>query len=297
MIELTGPGMSISYADGVLRVRESGVDRRLRLEARADDLLEVITALVVEPNAEDDADPVPRHLLLRLLFRDADFAVDGRPSQRAPFDIELPLTVRDTAEALVDALRTAMRRARRVQASRPSGPGDPRRDDLREAIGRLNARVRTKAAVSATRAILLPTELVLAVVAPGDDHLVTLTTERIVYVVAHKIRSRVEVYPLSGVDQVRMEKDEVGRLDTLAVDAGPVTARFRQVHSYDGARLVSAAQSILTADKSDGALAPRYPNSAELFEEWELLLERHQLGMVSDAEFQARGAGILNALP
>jgi hypothetical protein len=61
-------------------------------------------------------------------------------------------------------------------------------------------------------------------------------------------------------------------------------------------RVAAAVRHACQLQRAVGAIAPRSPSAADLFTEWQTLLERRQLGMVTDEEFERQAVGLLLAV-
>ena len=298
-MELLGFDVVLTYAAGELVVRELGGDGRERVRARAADVLGVEIAVFAEL-PDGAGEPVPHHVGVRLSFCSGDLLVDGEPCRRLPLTLDLPLSVLDAAEELADAVRRDQRESRRIAAPRP-GPLAPTRhaalrDDLLAADGRTLQPGFLGDALAVVDGLLRPQEAVLELAPVPPTMALLVTTERVL-LVAPGPQGAAHELPLAGVDGFRTERDAYGQPSTVVVDDGVGGLRFHGLHPLDAPRLVAAGNAAVWADKVDGTLAPLTPSSADLFREWQLLVERHRLGMVPTEDYQRLGAAILASLP
>ena len=293
--ELLGREDRITWADGRLRVTALD-DGRTRLDAGAADLLGTWHGYVTGPPVGEEPGS-PEHLLLALAFSSAEFLVDGRPRERRPFRLLLPLDAGDTVLELVRELRVALLEVRRTVVDGSAlvvrDPGA--RTDVDGAVARMVERRRTEAAVALLPHYVHPDEFVLEVAAAGFDTLVVLTRVRVLFLAPH--RGVAHEFPLAGVYRAWTAPGPDGTHTQLFLDDGFDGLPFVELAVRDAARLAGAVRHALRIEDLDGLLAPRRPDSAELFAEWQLLSERRALRMVDDDDWRALGSGILSSLP
>lgn len=301
MNEILGTDATVTYADDELVVRELGSAGRERLRARPTDLLRVWCAQAQVRRSPDEP-PVPHHVALRLVFRSPDFLVDGRPSQRAPFDVELPLSALEATLALAKTVSEDVRETRRIRVERPALPAPPEdpdalRPDLMDAFTAMTNPSLTQYEVAAIHTYLEQDEVVLRCAATLGGGLLTVTTKRAFFNCIAEENSFGYEFPLDWIVDVRLEADAAGNPTTVLLDDGFSGLRFHGIDTGEAQALVDAVMPVIEADQRDGLLGADRPGAVELFAEWQLLVERRQLGMVDEEEMQRTGGGILGAMP
>lgn len=293
---LLGREDRITWSDGRLRVTPLSEPDRTRVDASAADLLGTWHGYVTGP-PEGDEPGAPEHLVLALGFCSAEFPVDGRPWERRPLRLLLPLEEVDAVLELVGELRRAVLEHRRTVVDGSAlvvrDPGS--RTDVEAALARMADRRRTEAAVALLPAYVHPDEFVLEVAAAGFDTLVVLTRVRVLFLAP--LRGVAHEFPLAGVYRAWTAPGPDGTHTQLSLDDGYDGLRFVELDVRDAARLAEAVRHALRIEDLDGLLGPQRPDSAELFAEWQLLSERRALRMVDDDDWRALGSGILTSLP
>jgi hypothetical protein len=125
----------------------------------------------------------------------------------------------------------------------------------------------------------------------GGAGLVVATTTRLLFVSAHAVFE----LPLEALEWVQVVW-KPGLVWVLQVADGGPGLEFNARARDDLDRVAAAARHACQLQRAVGAIAPRSPSAADLFTEWQTLLERRQLGMVTGEDFERQAVGLLLAV-
>lgn len=288
MMEIWGKTIAVRYGEGRLVTTPLRADNTVALDFALADLHRARVGVT-----EDD------RLLLLLYPKSGDYVSDGVVMQHHPITVFLETELREQAFALVRAIeidRLALRVASRPRPdltppqplSTPSGMVRP---DVDAAAANLSDAAGSAREITALHARALPDEYVLALARAthaDESGLLAMTTSRLLFL-STSVGYELPVAVISGVSIA----SESGV--TLRISAGPHQVEFTDRERSDFARVAHAVRSACDIDRFDGCVETTRPSSADLFAEWQLLLERRKLGMVADEIFQRQAAGIMLA--
>ncbi|MGW4354761.1 hypothetical protein ACWELJ_22030, partial [Nocardia sp. NPDC004582] len=166
-----------------------------------------------------------------------------------------------------------------------------------------------KPAIAALQRFVTPAEYVLETAlvtaqapAPKATGLLAVTTTRLIFVALGSGKRFAHELPIATLLWARTT-DDADAADSapgeygFEVSDGNLIWNFVGSDRADTDRVAGALNFAIQREVADGAAGPADPGVAKLYSEWELLVERHSLGMVDDAQFQRYGRGILRSLP
>ncbi|MFC6011143.1 hypothetical protein [Nocardia lasii] len=240
-------------------------------------------------------------MALLLFFRSAQFVVNGEPTHRHPVPVYLEPDLREQAQALIRAVERDLISLRRVFPPRPNlippqlipGPNGPQRPDVTAAAHRMRQPSNCPREIDILHECARPDEYVLELAQAGHlgaPGLVAITTLRLLFVSAWAVYE-FPVAVLTGA-VVTMEK-----VATLRISGAGTDLDFLDWEPGDFTRLTEAVRVACEIEHVDGAITQSLPSSTDLFEEWQLLVERRKLGMVEDDPFRRQAVGIMLTMP
>ncbi|MBF6473313.1 MULTISPECIES: hypothetical protein [Nocardia] len=309
IVELRTPTAILRHGRGRLIVLRPGSDGERVLDVPVSDLLKVRLN-----RRADDA------VVIEIYLRYPTPVLTGVPADRTPLPVLIAEHDVPAATEIIDRLNAHILATQRIDVAapdlRPPAPtwsrGGPVRADVERATRRMSPRRDTKQAIAALHRYVTPDEYVLetavAVAQPpaGDGSgLLAATTARLLFVsigdgrYAHELPvpvvlwARVTDTPTAGRGEIGPGRGATG----IEVHDGSRTLHFTGVDRADTERVTCAVNFAVRRESADGAAGSADPGVAQLYSEWELLVERHSLGMVDDAQFQRYGRGILRSLP
>ncbi|NKY48886.1 hypothetical protein [Nocardia vermiculata] len=284
--------MAVRYTGGRVVTTPLSVDDRIALDIRVCDLRDVC---LVESDSGD--------LLLLLYFRAPDYRVGGVPTRRGPATVVLEPELLPQAAALVRAIEDELLEMRRIVRRRPNltpprpvpGRYGPVRPDVARAAVRMGTPGVCGAEVAALHAYARADEYVLEC-APcgyrGTSGLVVITTLRLLFVGPGTGYE----FPVAAIDRIDLAAPP-GAVATMRISDGDSELDFLSADSANLARVTDAVRLACEMEHVDGSIVMARPSSLDLFGEWQLLVERRDLGMVDPEQFKWEGAGILRAMP
>ncbi|GAD81597.1 hypothetical protein FEK33_09250 [Nocardia asteroides NBRC 15531] len=292
VIEVWGTRVAVRYGDGRLVTTPLRADDEAALDIGVAELARIALA-----TTDDD------QLAMLLFFRTAQVGADGTPTDRHPVPVFLDLGVRAQAQVLVRAVERDLIGLRRVFPPRPNlappppipGPNGPRRPDVSAAAARMRHAGNCLREIDILHTCARRDEYVLELAQAGHEGapgLVAITTLRLLFVSAWAVYE-FPVAVLTGAE-VRAVP---GQVVTLRVAGAGVELDFLDWEPEDFTRVAGALRLACEIEHVDGSIAPTLPSSADLFGEWQLLVERRKLGMVSDDPFRRQAVGIMLAMP
>jgi hypothetical protein len=293
VLELWGSTAAVRYADGRLIISPLSAEDSNKVDAALADVHLVMLAL------SEDGDGV---LLFHL--RSPEFLVGGVPNLRCPVSVHVRAESLDAAKTLVTSINTDLLELRRVRpADRPPAtpapvpsPQGPVRPDVDAAAGRiLHPDRRSAALIAAVQAHCQAEPGCVLEMAPaafeGGAGVVVATTTRLLFV---SERVGYEL-PLEAVEWVQVTW-KPGLLWVLWITDGESGLEFSGQWREDFDRVAAAIGYSCELQRSAGAIGAPSPSAADLFTEWQTLLERHQLGMLPDEQFERQAIGLLLAV-
>ncbi|MFE3541665.1 hypothetical protein ACFXK0_01690 [Nocardia sp. NPDC059177] len=242
-------------------------------------------------------------LAMLLFFRSAQFVVNGVATDRQPVPVFLETGVREQAQVLVRAVERDLIGLRRMFPPRPNlvppqpvpGPHGPQRPDVTAAAGRMRFAGNSLREIDILHGCARPDEYVLELAQAGHEGvpgLVAITTLRLLFVSTWAVYE-FPVAVLAGTEIL----SPPGKIATLRVSGAGTELDFLDWEPVDFARIAEAMRLACEIEHADGSIAQSLPSSADLFGEWQLLVERRKLGMVEDDPFRRQAVGIMLAMP
>jgi len=294
VLELWGSTAAVRYARGQLVVSPLSAEDDNALDAALADLHAAMLGLT-----EDGAGVLLFHL------RSPEFPVGGVPNLRCPVSVQVDADAVEAAKALTGAINSDLLESRRLRpADRMpappvpvSSPQGPRRPDVAAAAGRMRrSDRRSSGLISAVHAhCQAEPGCVLEIARAGFRGIagvVVATTARLLFVserVAHEL-------PLEVVEWVQVAWTGPGKPWVLRIAEGGPGLAFTAQHRDDIDRVAGALSYYCEFQRTMGSIGPPSPSTADLFTEWQTLLERRQLGMVPDEQFERQAVGLLLAV-
>jgi hypothetical protein len=293
VLELWGSTAAVRYADGRLVVSPLRAGDDNKVDAALADLHAVMLVL------SDDGDGV---LLLHL--RSPEFPVGGVANLRCPVSVHVGADGLEAAKTFVTTVNADLLELRRVRpAERPPvapapvpSPQGPRRADVDAAADRMRHSGRRSGGLISKVHALCQAEpgCVLELASAGfrgGTGVVVATTTRLLFV---SERAAQEL-PLEALEWVQVTW-RPGALWVLQIADGGTGLEFTAQRRDDFDRVAAAVRYSCELQRAVGAIGPPSPSVVDLFAEWQTLLERHQLGMVPDDQFERQAFGLLLAV-
>ncbi|MGK8487738.1 hypothetical protein [Nocardia asiatica] len=309
IVELRTPTAILRHGRGRLIVLRPGSDGERVLDVPVSDLLKVRLN-----RRADDA------VVIEIYLRYPTPVLTGVPADRTPLPVLIAEHDVPAATEIVDRLNAHILATQRIDVAAPDlrpptptwGRAGPVRADVERATRRMSPRREAKQAIAALHRYVTPEEYVLetalAVAQPpagNGSGLLAATTARLLFIAigdgryAHELPIPVILWaratdtPISGRGEIGPGRGATG----IEVHDGSRTLHFAGTDRADTERVTCAVNFAVRRESADGAAGAADPGVAQLYSEWELLVERHSLGMVDDAQFQRYGRGILRSLP
>ncbi|MGY0501023.1 hypothetical protein ACWZHB_21270 [Nocardia sp. FBN12] len=290
VIEVWGARVAVRYADGRLVTTPLRADNEIGLDVGVAELGRVALA-----TTEDG------QMALLLFFRSAQFVVDGAPTERHPVPVFLETGLREQAQTLIRAVERDLVSLRRVFPPRPNlvppqsvhGANGRQRPDVTAAAYRMRHAGNSLREIDILHRCARPDEYVLELAQAGHEGapgLVAITTLRLLFVSAWAVYE-FPVSVLSGAEVIS------GQVATLRISGAGADLDFVDWEPADFTRITEAVQLACEIEHVDGSIAATMPSSADLFGEWQLLVERRKLGMVDDDPFRRQAVGIMLTMP
>jgi hypothetical protein len=308
IVELRTPTAILRHGGGRLQVLRPGADGERVLDVPVSDLLKVRLN-----RRADDA------VVIEIYLRYPSPVLTGVPADRTPLPVLIAEHDMPTATVIVERINTQILATQRIDMSVPDltppapawGKSGPTRADVDRTVRRMAPRRETRAAIGALHRMIGPEEFALetalATAQPPIGRgrgLLAVTTERLLflsigpgarYAYEAPVAALLSARP-SEEESPEPEGEETGAYGISIFD-GCQSMSFIGADRADTDRVVGALNFAIQREAADGAVAPPDPGVAQLYSEWELLVERHSLGMVDDSQFQRYGRGILRSLP
>jgi|GEM_PF-2166505 len=310
IVELRTPTAILRHGGGRLQVLRPGADGERVLDVPVSDLLKVRLN-----RRADDA------VVIEIYLRYPSPVLTGVPADRTPLPVLIAEHDMPTATVIVERINAQIVATQRIDMSVPDltppapawGKSGPTRADVDRAVRRMAPRRETKAAIGALHSMVGPEEFALetalATARPPTGRgrgLLAVTTQRLLFLSIGSGNRYAYEMPVAALLSARAADEEArepgpeGEAPAeygICVFDGSATMTFTGVDRADTDRVIGALNFAIQREAADGAVAPPDPGVAQLYSEWELLVERHSLGMVDDSQFQRYGRGILRSLP
>ncbi|WP_280269449.1 hypothetical protein [Nocardia wallacei] len=303
IVELRTPTAILRHGGGRLQVlRPGGTDGERVLDVPISDLLKVRLN-----RRTDDA------VVIEIYLRYPTSLLTGIPADRTPLPVLIAEHDVPAATVIVERINAQIVATQRIDMSMPDltppapawGKSGPSRADVDRAVRRMAPRREARSAITALHRLVTPEEFALEAALVSAEPptgrgrgLLAVTTGRMLFVSVGSAARYAYEMPVAALLSARLT-DDSGTTGEYGVDVtdGNVTLHFTGVDRADTDRVVGALTFAIQRESADGAVAPPDPGVSQLYSEWELLVERHSLGMVDDAQFQRYGRGILRSLP
>lgn len=302
IVELRTPTAIVRHGNGRLTVLRPGTDGERVLDVPVSDLLKVRLN-----RRADDA------VVIEIYLRYPTPVLTGVPADRTPLPVLIAEHDVPAATVIVERINNQILATQRLDVAAPDltapapswGRGGPARADVDRAVRRMAPKRDAKPAVAALQRYVTPEEYVLEAAlvtaqppAPKGVGLLAVTTTRLIFVSLGSGKRLAHELPIAALLWARTtdESDAAGEYG-VEVNDGNLTWNFAGSDRADTDRVTGALNFAIQREVADGAAGPADPGVSKLYSEWELLVERHSLGMVDDAQFQRYGRGILRSLP
>ncbi|APA94419.1 hypothetical protein [Nocardia seriolae] len=306
IVELRTPTAIVRHGNGRLTVLRPGTDGERVLDVPVSDLLKVRLN-----RRADDA------VVIEIYLRYPTPVLTGVPADRTPLPVLIAEHDVPAATVIVERINNQILATQRLDVAAPDltppapswGRTGPARADVDRAVRRMAPKRDAKPAVAALQRYVTPDEYVLETAlvttgppAPKATGLLAVTTTRLIFVSLGAGKRFAHELPVATLLWARTTDDA----DTpstapadygVEVSDGNLTWQFSGTDRADTDRVTGALNFAIQREVADGAAGPADPGVSKLYSEWELLVERHSLGMVDDAQFQRYGRGILRSLP
>ncbi|WP_332839085.1 hypothetical protein [Nocardia bovistercoris] len=259
-------------------------------------------------------------VVIEIYLRYPTPVLTGVPADRTPLPVLIAEHDVPAAAEIVERINSQILAGQRIDVTAPDlnppaptwAESGPTRADVERAAQRMSQRRDTGGAVTALNRYVTAEEYVLETAVAiahspvgGGLGLLAATTERLLFISLDPDDPFAHELPIPAVLWARTTEGapsapgEVGARGQSGMDVhdGNITLHFSGAERADIDRVTCAVNFAVRRDSADGAAGPADPGVAQLYSEWELLVERHSLGMVDDAQFQRYGRGILRSLP
>ncbi|WP_054816731.1 hypothetical protein [Nocardia arizonensis] len=307
IVELRTPTAIVRHGRGRLIVLRPGNEGERVLDVPVTDLLKVRLN-----RRADDA------VVIEIYLRYPTPVLTGVPADRTPLPVLIAEHDVPAAAQIVERINTQIMASRRIDVAAPDlnppaptwAKNGPTRADVDRAVRRMSPRREAGSAVAALNRYVTADEYVLETAIAqahppaGRGHgLLAATTGRLLFISIDPADRYAHELPIPVVLWARTTEGpapgEIGARGESGMDVhdGHVTLHFTGAERADTDRVTCAVNFAVRREAADGAAGPADPGVAQLYSEWELLVERHSLGMVDDAQFQRYGRGILRSLP
>ncbi len=293
MVELWGSTAAVRYADGRLIVSPLSAENDNKVDAALADVHAAMLGL-----SDDDEGVLLFHL------RSPEFLVGGVPNLRCPVSVHVRADGLEAAKALLTSINADLLELRRLRpADRPPAPPalapspqGPVRPDVNAAARRMRHGDRRSGVLIGCVHAQCQTEpgCVLEIAHAGFRGvagMVVATTTRLMFVREHAAHE----LPLEALEFVQVTWRPALQW-VLWIGDGGAGLEFTAQRRDDFDRVAAALGYSCELQRTAGAIAARSPSAADLFAEWQTLLERRQLGMVPDEQFERQAVGLLLAV-
>ncbi|MFD3507157.1 hypothetical protein [Nocardia sp. NPDC058666] len=258
-------------------------------------------------------------VVIEIYLRYPTAVLTGVPADRTPLPVLIAEHDVPAALGIVDRINDQIMATKRIDVAAPDltppapewGKSGPTRADVERAVRRMAPRKDARSAINALNRYVTPDEYVLETAitvatppAGSGTGLLAATTTRVLFIsigTGERYAFELAVAAILGARTVEGHSAP-GEIDTrhggsgIDINDGNRTLHFAGVDRADTERVTCAVNFAVRRQAADGASGPADPGVNQLYAEWELLVERHSLGMVDDTQFQRYGRGILRSL-
>ncbi|MFI1914492.1 hypothetical protein [Nocardia sp. NPDC020380] len=286
-----------------MTVLRPGTDGERVLDVPVSDLLKVRLN-----RRADDA------VVIEIYLRYPTPVLTGVPADRTPLPVLIAEHDVPAATVIVERINNQILATQRLEVGAPDltpptpswGRTGPTRADVDRAVRRMSPKRDAKAAVAALHRFATVDEYVLETAlvtaqppAPKAPGLLAITTNRLIFISTGTSKKFAHELPIAALLWARTADESAAAPGEFGVELndGNLTWYFSGTDRADTERVTGALNFAIQRETADGSAGPADPGVSKLYGEWELLVERHSLGMVDDAQFQRYGRGILRSLP
>lgn len=325
IVELRTPTAIVRHGEGRLTVLRPGADGETDHDNDDEQVLDVAVTEVLEVRLSRRADDA---VVIEIYLRYPTPVLTGVPADRTPLPVLIAEHDVPAAAEIVARINDQILASQRLDVAAPDltpppveeTPEGPTRADIQRAASRMvpvQGSEAAETAVADLHRLVNDSEYVLetavVVAHPPAEHssgLLAVTTERLLFVSMNEDSGAAAEFanelPMAAVMWSRATEDPAsgpGEIATapnapsIEVHDGNMTLRFTGQDRTETDRVACAVTFAVRLVSANGAAGPADPGVAQLYSEWELLVERHSLGMVDDTQFQRYGRGILRSLP
>ncbi|MGW0183793.1 hypothetical protein [Nocardia sp. NPDC003345] len=316
IVELRTPTAIVRHGEGRLVVLRPGADGET--ETDGEPVLDVAVTDLLEVRLSRRADDA---VVIEIYLRYPTPVLVGVPADRTPLPVLIAEHDVPAAAGIVSRINDQILAAQRVDVAAPDltapapeqTPDGPIRADVERATRRMSATGRGEAALADLHRLVTRDEYVLETayviahppIGDNDPCLLTVTTARLLLVSLGTDEPYAHELPIPMIMRARATEEPPSmirghtseRRPIVEIHDGNTTMCFSGLDRADTERLTCAVNFAVRLVAVDGAAGQADPSVAHLYSEWELLVERHSLGMVDDTQFQRYGRGILRSLP
>lgn len=316
IVELRTPTAIVRHGEGRLVVLRPGADGET--ETDGEPVLDVAVTDLLEVRLSRRADDA---VVIEIYLRYPTPVLVGVPADRTPLPVLIAEHDVPAAAGIVSRINDQILAAQRVDVAAPDltapapehTPDGPIRADVERATRRMSATGQGEAALAGLHHLVSRDEYVLETayviahppVGDNDPCLLTVTTARLLLVSLGTDEPYAHELPIPMIMRARATEEPASmvrghtpeRRPIVEIHDGNTTMCFSGLDRADTERLTCAVNFAVRLVAVDGAAGQADPSVAHLYSEWELLVERHSLGMVDDTQFQRYGRGILRSLP
>ncbi|WP_051132754.1 hypothetical protein [Nocardia paucivorans] len=316
IVELRTPTAIVRHGRGRLTVLRPGADG----DEADERVLDVPVTELLQAKLSRRADDA---VVIEIYLRYPTPVLTGVPADRTPLPVLIAEHDVPAAAEIVSRINDQILAARRIDVAAPDlTPPTPQwvddrpiRADVDRAVHRMSVPgegPEADAAVADLHGYAGPDEYVLetafVVARPpvGDGPgLLAVTSRRLLFISTAAGERQAHELPIPvimwahAIEGPILGAAEAGAPDDAGIDIhdGNLTMRFLGRDRADTERVTCAVNFAVRLMAFDGLAGPPDPGVGQLYSEWELLVERHSLGMVDDTQFQRYGRGILRSLP
>ncbi|WP_280397600.1 hypothetical protein [Nocardia carnea] len=317
IVELRTPTAIVRHGAGRLIVLRPGADGDT--ETDGERVLDVAVTDLLEVRLSRRADDA---VVIEIYLRYPTPVLVGVPADRTPLPVLIAEHDVPAAAGIVSRINDQILAAQRIDIAAPDLTAPPVevtdrgpvRADVDRAIRRMSVPGRGEPALTDLHRLVtgdeyvLETAYVIAHPPVGDDDpcLLTVTTRRLLLIALGPDEPYAHELPIEMIMRARATEEPPSmatgllagdRRPLIEVHDGNTTMGFTGLDRADTERVTYAVNFAVRLVALDGSAGPADPSVAHLYSEWELLVERHSLGMVDDTQFQRYGRGILRSLP
>ncbi|MEU1983708.1 hypothetical protein [Nocardia sp. NPDC019395] len=317
IVELRTPTAIVRHGAGRLIVLRPGADGET--DTDGEPVLDVAVTDLLEVRLSRRADDA---VVIEIYLRYPTPVLVGVPADRTPLPVLIAEHDVPAAAGIVSRINDQILAAQRIDIHAPelkappveTTDHGPARADVDRAVRRMSVTGRGESALTDLHCLVTEDEYVLETayviahppIGADDPCLLTVTTARLLLVSLGADEPYAHELPISMIMMARATEEPgslsagdgpADRRPLIEIHDGNTTMCFTGLDRPDTERVSYAVNFAIRLVALDGSAGPADPSVAHLYSEWELLVERHSLGMVDDTQFQRYGRGILRSLP